>query len=105
MRNKSTALSPINWLEYYLLHVEERVEQRVNELRRKHHEAREVLLERVIDIFVFICGNLEILFKLPSMSATTLYKIYLPTLNKFFSSLSDLSFLSLSFVSELLKRS
>lgn len=48
----------------HLLHVIERVEQRIDEPRGHLHEVRKICLHCVIDVFVFVGGNLEVLLKL-----------------------------------------
>ena len=46
------------------LHVEERMEEWVDELSRHLHESRQFSLEGGVDIFIFIGGNFEVLLKL-----------------------------------------
>jgi hypothetical protein len=94
----------------YLLHVEERVEERVDEARRELEEAREVSLHRAVDRVVVVRRDLKVLLELCTggcMSTRTGRPADggRGTLNRFFSSPSDFSFLSRSFMSELLCRS
>ena len=49
------------------LHIVERVEQRVDELRRHLHEARQVGLHGIIDVLVLVRRNLEILLELSQL--------------------------------------
>ncbi len=91
-------------MEPNVLHVEERVEEGIDELGREGHEPREVVLQRGIDIIILVGRQLKVLLQLEGMSHRYRDAKY-HTLNRFFSSLRDFSFLSLSFVKELLKRS
>jgi hypothetical protein len=40
------------------------MEQRINELRSKDHEARKVGFQRIIDVVVFVGCNFKVLFEL-----------------------------------------
>ena len=47
------------------LHVIETVEERIDKLRGHNHKLRELLLQRRVNLIIFLCGNLEILLQLP----------------------------------------
>lgn len=47
-----------------ILHVEERMEERVDELCRLYHESREFVLHSRVDVLVVIGRLFEVLFKL-----------------------------------------
>jgi hypothetical protein len=85
------------------------VEERVHERGREREEAREVRLERAVDRVVLVRRDLKVLLELRrgcvGRGRLSGGGRAGRTLNRFFSSLSDFSFLSRSFVSELLKRS
>lgn len=40
------------------------MEKRIDEMSRKLHESREICFERVVNVIILICGNLEVLLKL-----------------------------------------
>ena len=81
------------------------MEEWVYELCRQLHESGEIILQGGIDIIVFVVRHLEVLFELEQVRKVDYEEIVRLTLKRFFSSLSDFSFLSLSLPSELLKRS
>jgi len=82
------------------------MKERINKVGAKLHETRHVIFESGIDILVLVGRDFEILFKLIAISGRlTTLKMRVVTLNRFFSSLSDFSFLSRNFVRELLNRS
>lgn len=95
--------------EQNVLHVEEGMEERVNESGGENHEAWQVRLHGGIDIIILVRRDLEVLLKLTRSRkredvVSSEYEAR-HTLNRFFSSLRDFSFLSRSFVNELLYRS
>lgn len=47
-----------------ILHVIEWMEKRLDEMSWKLHEVRKICLERVVNVIILICGNLEVLLKL-----------------------------------------
>lgn len=95
-----TSISPTG----HLLHVKERMEERVYKLSSHDHEPGQIGLHCIVDHFIVIYGLLKILFQLwHEMNITANSTAILQhTLNKFFSSFNVFSFFSLSLVSELL---
>ena len=87
-----------------VLHVEEGMEEGIDELSRECHEPREIVLQRGVDIIIFVGRQFKVLLQLDGMSDRD-GDAEDHTLNRFFSSLRDFSFLSLSFVNDWLKRS
>ena len=88
------------------LHVEERMEKWVDEACCELHESGQLVLHGCVDIIIFVRCNLKVLFDLHRQVSVSMYvSCVVLTLNKFFSSFSDFSFLSRSLVKELLKRS
>lgn len=47
-----------------ILHIIEGMKKRVDEMSCKLHEPREICLERIVNVIILICGNLEVLLKL-----------------------------------------
>lgn len=62
-----TGAGTIDQVRLDVLHVEERMEQRVDELGRHLHESRQLVLHGSVDVLVFVRGNLEILLELRAL--------------------------------------
>ena len=100
----------------HVLHVVERMEEGIDELSGLYEESGQFVLHGGIDVVVLVRCDLKVLLELQSPRSIThkaskvgrcergrrRYIDLLRTLNKFFSSFSDFSFLSRSLVRELL---